>query len=75
MYVAKKEPYIFWMDSDGQPLVCWNPPIEKVPPQYLRTVVAEALDRPERANWHNMDPELDKKLWSETVRRLKTYKF
>lgn len=50
--------------------VAWDP---AAPPQYLRTVSAELIGRPERANWRNTDPELDKRLWSETVRRLKPY--
>ncbi|MDO8560595.1 MAG: HIT domain-containing protein [bacterium] len=50
--------------------VAWNPP---APPQYLRTVSAELMGRPKRANWRNMDPELDRQLWSETVQRLKKY--
>lgn len=69
LYVARQEPYLFWSDLCG-PKICWNPP---APPQYLRIVVAEALGRQERANWRNMNPELDKKLWQETVRRLKPY--
>lgn len=69
LYTAKKEPYLVWKDPLGMK-VCWNPP---APPQYLRIVVAEALGRPERANWRNMDPELDKKLWQETVKRLKPH--
>lgn len=70
LYSSKQEPYLLWRDSTAGIKVCWNPP---APPQFLRTVVAEALGRPERANWKNMDPELDKRLWSETVRRLKSY--
>ena len=72
LYKKRKEPYLLWKDDEIDIKICWNPP---APLQYLRTVVAEALGRPERANWRNMDPKLDKKLWSETVRRLKTYKF
>lgn len=69
IYIDKHQPYLLWKDLWGMK-VCWNPP---APPQYLRMVVAEALGRPERGNWRNMDPELDKKLWSETVKRLKHY--
>lgn len=69
LYSKIKEPYLFWLDND-KPRACWDPP---APPQYLRLVVAEALGRPERGNWRNMNPELDKKLWSETVKRLKPY--
>ncbi len=74
LYRKRKEPYLLWTDRDSDNhivwQVCWNPP---APPQYLRIITAEALHRPERANWKNMDPELDKKLWSETVRRLRPY--
>lgn len=70
LYRKRKEPYLIWKDDGPKIKICWNP---LAPPQYLRTVVAEALGRPERANWREMDPELDKKLWSETVRRLKPY--
>lgn len=69
LYNKRREPYLLWNDLWGMK-VCWNPP---APPQYLRIVVAEALGRPERANWKEMDPELDKKLWQETVKRLKPY--
>ena len=69
LYGKRKEPYLLWCDLRGMK-VCWNPP---APLQYLRIIVADALGRPERANWRNMDPELDKKLWSETVKRLKPY--
>lgn len=70
MYESQKEPYLFWMGEDNISYVCWNPP---APMQYLRTVVAKLLGRPERANWRAMDPELDKKLWSSTVQRLKPH--
>lgn len=71
LYTVKPEPYILWLDSREEIIkVYWNPP---APLQYLRIVIAEALGRPERADWRNMDPELDKKLWTETVIRLKPY--
>lgn len=71
-YRSKQKPYLFWRDvnSAAYANVCWDP---LAPPQYLRVVVAEALGRPERANWRTMDPELDKRLWTETVKRLKPY--
>ena len=69
-YRERPQPYLLWTDENGGGNVCWNPP---APLQYLRTVAAELLGRPERANWRTMDPELDRKLWSETVRRLKPY--
>lgn len=61
-----------WLRNDGVSFfrAVWDPP---APPQYLRIVAAELIGRPERANWRNMDPELDKRLWTETVRRLKKY--
>lgn len=70
LYKKKSKPYLLWSTPDGESMVCWNPP---APPQYLRTVIAEALGRPERANWRNIEPESDKRLWQETVRRLKPY--
>jgi len=69
LYQKRQEPYLMWV-SGGEALVCWNPP---APLQYLRIITAEALGHPERANWRNIDPELDKKLWQETVRRLRPY--
>ena len=65
--------YLLWSFSSKYPLtnIWWNP--QNVPAQYFRTILAEALGRPERANWRTMDPELDKRLWSETVARLKKY--
>jgi len=72
LYTKLQKPYLLLRESGFVSEIIWNPP---APLQYLRTVAAEALGRPERANWRNMDPKLDKKLWSETVRRLKTYKF
>ena len=68
-YTQKQEPYLFWSDDVGA-AVLWNP---SAPSQYLRRVVADALGRLERANWQVMDPELDRRLWSETVSRLKPY--
>ena len=70
LYKKTQKPYLLWRDAELETRVCLNPP---APPQYLRIVVAEALGRPERANWRNMDPELDKRLWSETVTWLKPY--
>lgn len=70
LYKKRREPYLFWTVPSGKPMVCWNPP---APLQYLRIIAAEMLNRPERANWRKMDPELDKRLWSETVVRIKSY--
>ena len=70
LYAKHPQPYLFWTTPYGKPMVCWNP---QAPLMYLRIVVAELLGRPERANWRTMDPELDKQLWSETVKRLKPY--
>lgn len=71
LYKSKKEPYLLWKDALSSNIkIVWSPP---APMQYLRNVVAEAIGRPERSNWRNMDPELDKKLWSETVNRMKPY--
>ncbi len=70
VYSKLQKPYLLWNDFGLIFEIIWDPP---APLQYLRIVVADALGRPERANWRNMDPELDKKLWSETVKRLKPY--
>ncbi len=70
LYRYRQKPYLLWSDTSEVMRICWNPP---APNQYLRIVAAGLLGRPERANWRKMDPELDRKLWSETVRRLKPY--
>jgi len=77
LYTTKKEKYLLWnvpwylgMDKKILYECAWDPP---APPQYLRLIVAELLGRPERGNWRKMDPELDKRFWSETVLRLKKY--
>ena len=61
-----------WLQNDGMTLfeAVWDPP---APPQYLRIVAAELTGKPDRANGRTMAPELDKKLWSETVARLAPY--
>ena len=68
-YAERQEPYLLW-NSGFCYEVCWNPP---APPQYFRTVAAEILGRPERANWRTMDAELDRKLVQETTRRMRLY--
>lgn len=70
LYQHKQKPYLFWNDYLNQSVICWDPP---APPQYLRKVVAEQVGHPERANWREMDPVLDKQLWSETVCLKKYY--
>lgn len=70
LYSKINKPYLLLKQFGHLWNVTWDP---LAPLQYLRTISAEALGRPERANWRNMDPELDKKLWSETVKRLKPY--
>lgn len=70
LYSRHPEPYLFWTTPPGKQMVCWNPPAT---PRYFRKIAADLLGRPERANWRTMDPELDRKLWSETVTRLKKY--
>jgi len=62
--------YLLWSTPEGLLKAAIDPP---APPQYLRIIAAELLGRPERGNWRNMDPELDKRLWQETVSRLKPY--
>lgn len=70
LYRKHPQPYLFWVTPSNKPTVCWNPP---APNQYLRIVAAELSGRPERANWRTMDPELDRRLYLETVTRLKPY--
>ncbi|MBI2640160.1 MAG: HIT domain-containing protein [Candidatus Sungbacteria bacterium] len=70
LYQDNPRPYLFWTTPSGKGTVCWNPAALS---QCLRIVAAEFLGRLERANWRNMDPELDKRLWQETVQRLKPY--
>lgn len=70
LYSERLRPYLFWTVPSGKSMVCWNPP---APPQYLRLIVAELLGYPERGNYHNVNPELDKQLVQETVVRLKPY--
>lgn len=70
LFLDHKEPYLFWTSQNGKGNILWNPP---APKQCFRFVSAELLGRPERANWRDMDPELDKRLWWETVRKLKPY--
>jgi len=66
LYQKRQEPYLLWTGPAGF-MICWNPP---APPQYLRTISAELLSVPERADWKKMDPELDKGLIDETIRML-----
>ncbi len=69
-YLIDPRPYLMWRDQNFNISVCWNPP---APPMYFRIVVAEALGRPERANWRTMDREVDNRLVSETIAHLKPY--
>lgn len=70
-YAERPAKYLLWsVPPDWALWTVWDP---QAPPQYLRIAAAELMGRPERANWRNMDPELDKKLWSETVTRLAPY--
>lgn len=70
LHRKKRTPYLLWESAGGDLYSCWNP---SAPRQYLRIAVAELLGVPERADWKKMNPELDKKLWLETVTRLKKY--
>ncbi|MDO8743257.1 MAG: HIT domain-containing protein [Candidatus Azambacteria bacterium] len=65
-----RKKYLLWSTPEGLLKAVIDPP---APPQYLRIIAAELDGHPERANWRNMDPELDKQLWQETVNRLKPY--
>lgn len=69
-YALEQRPYLLWRECGGRILVCWNPPAL---PGYLRGVVGEALQKPERVNWRTMDPVLDRELYLATVSRLKPY--
>ncbi len=69
-YALWPEPYLFWKEPDASPMVCWNP---EAPSYYFRQIVAEMLGRPERADWRAMDPELDRKLWTNTRDNLKPF--
>lgn len=68
--ITGEKKYLLWSTPEGLLKAVIDPP---APPQYLRIVAAELLGRPERGNWRNMDLELDKRLWQETVVRLKPY--
>lgn len=70
LYQKSPRPYLYYTNVFGHGTICWNPP---APAQYLRLMAAELLGRPERGNWRDTDPELDKRLGEETVRRLKPY--
>lgn len=62
--------YLLWSTPEGLLKVIIDPP---APPQYLRLIAAELSGHPERGNWRDMDPDLDKRLWQETVTRLRPY--
>lgn len=70
LYKENPQPYLFWTAPGFRRMVCWDPP---APAQYLRLIAADLLGRPERGNWKNMNPELDKRLVGETVRLLKPH--
>ena len=65
-----RKKYLLWSTPEGMIKVAIDPPALL---QYLRIVAAELIGRPERGDWRNMDQELDKQLWQETVNRLKPY--
>jgi len=69
-----KESYLLWQTPDGLLRACYmNAGPQSVPMQYLRTVAAQLLNRPERGNWRTMDPALDDRLCEETVQRMAKY--
>jgi len=70
MYSDRQTPYLFWNDCNRKSVICWNPP---APLYYFRKIIAEMLGVPERADWRAMDSGVDRRLWSETVIRLKKY--
>lgn len=47
-----------------------GPDVGEPPSQYLRLLFAQAVGRPRRGNWRNMDPRLDWRLIKKTVRKL-----
>jgi hypothetical protein len=69
--LAKGKPYLMVGESYTYPQICINP--QNVPLQYLRIVYAEALGRPERANWKNVDPIEDRERILNTVKRMNKY--
>jgi len=70
LYCVYQSPYLFWSRPDGRYMVCWNP---SAPDMYLRLLATELLGVPERGNWRDMDPILDKKLREDTQERLIPY--
>ena len=68
--IMGRKKYLLWSTPEGMIKVAIDPPALL---QYLRIVAAELIGRPERGDWRNMDQELDKQLWQETVNRLKPY--
>jgi diadenosine tetraphosphate (Ap4A) HIT family hydrolase len=71
IYSKGQEPYLFWTTPNGKTMICKNPP---APGQYMRLIVAELLDAPERGEWSNIsETEIDRQLIVETVARLKPY--
>jgi len=70
LYHLRLEPYLLWSTFDKKYMVCWNPP---APAQYFRTLSAQLLGVPERADWKKMDPQKDKSLREETMKRFTPY--
>lgn len=70
LYQARQEPYLLWSTDPHLYSICWNPPAA---PQYFRTIAAKMLNVPNRADWKNMDPLLDKVLADNTVNRIAPY--
>ena len=68
----RSEPYLYWESSLEPPHVCWvgSAPDQK---QYFRKLIACEMGRPDRADWRIVDPTADRKLYLETVARLKLY--
>ncbi|GEM_PF-954861 len=68
-YQVFKKPYLLW-NPEKVYRTCWEP---NAPKQYFRTVAAQLLKRPERADWKVMDRDIDRSLWEDTVARLSPY--
>ena len=72
LFTNLPKPYLLWKDNHNSFIKMLHDP-KNVPAQYFRTVAADILGYPERANWRTMNQELDKMLWQDTVKRMKPY--
>jgi len=70
-YLTSPEPCLLWQKSGSMTLSVYFNPL--APAQCWRIILADIIGRPERVNWQNMDPKLDKQIWMETISRLELY--